>query len=438
MSGWTDRASRFTWGLLNLTPLLYPWLVLNYRQRLNAKIYNYVWLALPRPTRPDQYSLLAAKEDELDVDTISGLVDEHDPQTGEVRTTVLDQFAADLQSIGRKWQIFYDRYVKPVTRLATSEPDGRRRSSVTEVASNAGDPGQDAEYTLPPPLIDPPAIPPAEPITDEAPNHFSPPQTSPESTPPPSPLTPGTPSNSSSTAPSNPSSPRALALYSNHEDGTVHVNITIAVPQREILGAGGNGNDNANHAEADNAPVGGDDSGNVTREEGNAAMTTRSPNQSHPGSRRPSLGSRGRYSRPPPSFFSAPRRPYHRVTALTAHPADSMAQRLSSLITDILFLPLESFFVRSIAFAFLASPASNPDAVAAAAGWRGLIYPTRNWSGLGLSGSGSGGSWRRMLDYAGKMVLVQGLEAVIGVVVWQAGMGVVWEIGRRWCEWGTL
>ena len=119
---------------------------------------------------------------------------------------------------------------------------------------------------------------------------------------------------------------------------------------------------------------------------------------------------------------------HHRITALSAHPAESMAQRLSSLLIGMLCLPFEALFVRSVATAFLSSPRGSSASEISAARWKGEIYPLGSWFGPGLSTGG----WKGVGDYVGKMVLVQGLEAGVAFMTWQVGMGVVWWVGRTW------
>lgn len=153
-----------------------------------------------------------------------------------------------------------------------------------------------------------------------------------------------------------------------------------------------------------------------------------------------SLPRRRRYSSHPrdPSSPSTPGPntfpyPYYRITTLTAQAADSMAQRLSGYITDILLFPLEALYVRSVALSFLSSPAANAGAEVAAERWKGEVYPLGGWFGMGLRGG-----WRGVADYVGKMVLMQGVEFGIGFTVWQASVGLSWWIGRKWFEWGRL
>lgn len=90
--------------------------------------------------------------------------------------------------------------------------------------------------------------------------------------------------------------------------------------------------------------------------------------------------------------------------------------------------------MRSLTQAFLAAARPTATARAAALGLRRDVYPLESWFGLGLRAGG----WRGAGDYAGKMLLCMGLEAVMGFGVWQVGAGVVWWIGREWFQWGRL
>jgi hypothetical protein len=124
--------------------------------------------------------------------------------------------------------------------------------------------------------------------------------------------------------------------------------------------------------------------------------------------------------------------PTHRITALSAYAADALANHLAAHLADIIFLPLEALFVRSLALAFLSSPRVNPAAQAAAARWRGEVFPLGGWCGMGLRGG-----WRGVGDYVGKMMLVVGMEMGVSMVVWQGCTGFAWMSGRRWFGWGT-
>lgn len=136
---------------------------------------------------------------------------------------------------------------------------------------------------------------------------------------------------------------------------------------------------------------------------------------------------------PPTSGPDGSYHPYYRITTLTAQAADSMTLHLSGHITDILLLPLEALYVRSVALSFLSSPSANLGAKMAAERWRGEVYPLGGWFGMGLRGG-----WRGVGDYVGKMVLVEGLEMGIGFAVWQVCLGFSWWVGRKWFDWGRL
>lgn len=144
--------------------------------------------------------------------------------------------------------------------------------------------------------------------------------------------------------------------------------------------------------------------------------------------------------------LSPPGGPSHRVTALTAHLADAMGSHISTHLADILFLPLEALFIRSVARNFLSSPLRSsshlassspflapPHASAVADNLRAEVFPLETWFGAGLRGGRS-----RMMDYAGRLALCAGLEVGLGYVVWQLGAGLVWCLGAKFFEWHLL
>ena len=90
--------------------------------------------------------------------------------------------------------------------------------------------------------------------------------------------------------------------------------------------------------------------------------------------------------------------------------------------------------MRSVAIAFLSSPAAGTEAQIAAMRWKREIFPIRRWFGTGLRGGG----WRGVADYAGKMVLVSGMEVGISMAVWQACTGFSWWCGKTYFGWGKL
>ena len=422
-----QQGSQSMWRLLGLIPIIYPWLGLGFHHRIQGKVYQYVWAALPKPTHPDRYSLMGAEEDDLDFDTISGLIDENKPESSDLKMTFSEQLASDLQKIGETFQIVYDRCSNYAKRIPIPF---RQQKDHYEIIDET-DPFKTPTEVIP----DQPLPPPSMNVADNygfdssvhnPPNHFSPPSPSPANSPSPNSPSPSTPpSNPSSTAPSNSSSPRALALYSNNEDGTVHVNLTIAVPTQ---GPPGPENEPRQPQPNPTAPY--------------RNTPPRSPQRRTPSQEGEGAGEDGALMavQQNPTVYPTPPTPqptpHHRITALTAHPTDAMAQRISGLITDFLFMPFEALYVRTVALAFLSSaiPSSLTTAgTSAAERWKGEIYAPGSWFGPGLRG-GAGG-WRAMGDYMGKMLLVQGLEAGMGLVVWQVGVGFTWWIGRKWCAW---
>ena len=396
--------------LIWLCPLICPWIALRYQEQIQGKIYQYVWAALPKPTNPDRYSLLAAKEDSLTEDTVAGLFDEEDSTNERLHTNVKDQLASDLQSIGRQYQLSIDSALawlhKPSKfwsrtrlRLASSKSHKDESKPMDEISENSLPRSALANQSeslsgRPHPIL---------------PNHSSPPHPSPTGS-------PSSPSafhtSSSSEIPSNPSSPRPLALYSNHEDGTVHVNLTIAVPTS--------------------------DSGPPTMEE--STLSPQSPTDSLPAQHATSqaiASSQSDTVSPTPHSNTVPssyrhERIYHRITALTAHPASSMAHRISWILTGILFVPLDSFYTRSVALSFPPIWAASPEAGMTAASLRAQILSPWTWFGTGLRSGG----WSGVRDYVGKMLLIQGVEAGIAMAVWQFGIAGVWYAGHKSCDWG--
>ncbi|KAL3450668.1 hypothetical protein BJX65DRAFT_269832 [Aspergillus insuetus] len=115
--------------------------------------------------------------------------------------------------------------------------------------------------------------------------------------------------------------------------------------------------------------------------------------------------------------------PAHRVTILSALPVDSLASHLSSMLTTVLFAPLEAFYLRSLASSYLF-------AAGASGALRSDVYRLDVWGG--------GPSGDDRLAYMGKLALMFGLQAAVNASVWGVISGTAIRIGRRWCGWGTL
>lgn len=124
-----------------------------------------------------------------------------------------------------------------------------------------------------------------------------------------------------------------------------------------------------------------------------------------------------------------------------------MGSHISTHLADILFFPLETLFIRSVARNFLSLPllsSSSPlassslflvplRASAVADSLRAEVFPSDTWFGAGLRGGRS-----RMMDYAGRLALCAGLEVGLGYVVWQFGAGLVWWLGVTVFDWHLL
>lgn len=114
----------------------------------------------------------------------------------------------------------------------------------------------------------------------------------------------------------------------------------------------------------------------------------------------------------------------HRVTILSSHPLDSLASHLASVITTVMFLPLESIFLRSLASSFLASQSTS------LALRSDVRRPLGFWVG--------GGSMSDIVPYLGKLGLAVGLQAAVNASVWGVVTGSVIRIGKAFCNWGSL
>ena len=99
---------------------------------------------------------------------------------------------------------------------------------------------------------------------------------------------------------------------------------------------------------------------------------------------------------------------------------------LSTHLADLLFLPLEALFVRSVALGFLSAATRSPaDSVL---GLRTQVIPLRRWFGLGIS---LGSSFR----YTKNLVLCGAVEVAVGFGIWQLSAGAAWLMGSKWFHW---
>jgi hypothetical protein len=122
---------------------------------------------------------------------------------------------------------------------------------------------------------------------------------------------------------------------------------------------------------------------------------------------------------------AAPPLPSHRVTILSSHPVDSLASHLASLVTTVLFIPLESLYLRSLALSYLSSPASGNEFAA-----RGNIRSLSVWAG--------GGGRKDTIAYMSKLTLVMGLQSAVSTCVWWLCTKAVRTLGQKAFGWGKL
>lgn len=116
----------------------------------------------------------------------------------------------------------------------------------------------------------------------------------------------------------------------------------------------------------------------------------------------------------------------HHVTALSSHTADALAMHLSTHLADLLFLPLEALFVRSVALGFLSAATGSPSG--SVLGLRTQVIPLCRWFG---PGSSPGSSFR----YIKNLVLCGAVEAAVGFGIWQLSAGAAWLMGWKWFHW---
>lgn len=113
----------------------------------------------------------------------------------------------------------------------------------------------------------------------------------------------------------------------------------------------------------------------------------------------------------------------HRVTLLSAYPVDSLATHLAAVISSIILSPLETLCLRSLAHSYLST---HPSASVSPSD----LYPTNLWLG--------GRSWSDRAAYAGRMILMRGMQAALRAGFWGFFVGSAMRIGRNWCGWGIL
>lgn len=125
----------------------------------------------------------------------------------------------------------------------------------------------------------------------------------------------------------------------------------------------------------------------------------------------------------PRQLTGPPGSPAHRVTILSSHPVDSLASHFASMLTTVIFLPLESFYLRSLASSFLSSRDSSS----------ALLSDVRTFGAWG-----GGGSRTDIFTYVGKMALMMSVQTAVNASVWGIISGAAIRIGKKFCGWGSL
>ena len=100
---------------------------------------------------------------------------------------------------------------------------------------------------------------------------------------------------------------------------------------------------------------------------------------------------------------------------------------LSTHLTDLLLLPLEAMFVRSVALGFLSAAAKKSPSSPIISLQNQVISPLY-WFGPGIRPGGA-------LQYLKNLAFCGSLEMALGFGIWQLGAGAAWLIGRKWFSW---
>lgn len=109
----------------------------------------------------------------------------------------------------------------------------------------------------------------------------------------------------------------------------------------------------------------------------------------------------------------------YRITRLTTYAVDSLAWHSSAIITNLVMLPIDAIYYRSLAswfFSVTGSAGGSP------------VLPVGDWSG----GSSHAGTTR--WQYHRMLLLSLGLECLVRGAIWQVGHRVVLSYGR-WFSW---
>lgn len=124
----------------------------------------------------------------------------------------------------------------------------------------------------------------------------------------------------------------------------------------------------------------------------------------------------------------------HRQTELAQIPSHFLALNLDSLINQLVFLPLESLFLRTLVSACVAGPLAVPRGLRCYRPGRGPL------SGLARSADGGAGvgTWGSAGGYVNKIGLCLGLQASIDMVIWAGAYAWTRNVGVKRFSWGVV
>ena len=118
----------------------------------------------------------------------------------------------------------------------------------------------------------------------------------------------------------------------------------------------------------------------------------------------------------------------HRVTWLSCYPAEVFTFQASTLLTSLLMLPLDMFYHRTLARAFLGSSRmTNP----AARRMQENVWPTNPWLGVGAMGLWGG------CVFVKNLALTFSVQAVASSLVWYGSKRFALSLGRGY-GWGKI
>jgi hypothetical protein len=118
----------------------------------------------------------------------------------------------------------------------------------------------------------------------------------------------------------------------------------------------------------------------------------------------------------------------HHVTILSLLPADALALHASNILTALLMLPIDMYYIRVLARSFLSASGLSGESHVT----RGDLWPTSPW--LGLREVGLGGS----CSLAARILLTFGFEHIVTTILWKRLVKLVLRQGRRLFGWGLF